>query len=544
MLVYVSIVMLTNTFLILNALEFVTLTQLSIILAIQFTVQAVADYPTAAIADWIGQRWILFTAALSYGAGFVLLSQASDFASVLIAFIFIGFALSQESGTFISWFDNNYKLYAIEDGDRRSYSMFYGRFTMLNEIMTAISFVLGGTLIALVGRSIMFEIQGILLILVSIMFLFFIRDHELIKHERKDLKSFFQYLRGGIAVVSQSRTLSLMIIGLIISGFGFSIWGGLILFPLYADYAKTDIATAILRSALFILGALGAGFAGIISKRIHKLQKWLSLAVLLVDVTFFLGIFMMLNLNPAPATFSMTSILIVLFTFTFAFSPRYLADVLKPRFYLDVIPDQNRNAVYSLIPTLILIVSIPAVPIGGYLIETLGLNTVILILALNGLIGSSITAYAIYNHHVVKRFEDEAVELCCPVFPSKMTDTQSVIPLTLPCCWSFDPITQYIWLQLQETAKRDKIISEDEQQIIEKIILDVESYGHIIEESLKEGRITSDERQRLLNARDEIWIDAYNVATTNHDLSQESKDLLITLARLLKYLDADRIFRV
>ncbi|MHA2096638.1 MAG: hypothetical protein ACW98F_18640, partial [Candidatus Hodarchaeales archaeon] len=64
-----------------------------------------------------------------------------------------------------------------------------------------------------------------------------------------------------------------------------------------------------------------------------------------------------------------------------------LADVLKPRFYLDVIPDHNRNAIYSLIPTAILVVSMFILPIGGYLIETVGTEVTILILAVNGLIG-------------------------------------------------------------------------------------------------------------------------------------------------------------
>ncbi|MHA2376809.1 MAG: hypothetical protein ACXAB9_11630, partial [Candidatus Thorarchaeota archaeon] len=61
----------------------------------------------------IGQRWVLFIAALSFGTGFILLSQAYDFLSILIAFIMIAFAQSQESGAFMSWFDNNYKLYAV-----------------------------------------------------------------------------------------------------------------------------------------------------------------------------------------------------------------------------------------------------------------------------------------------------------------------------------------------------------------------------------------------------------------------------------------------
>ncbi|MHA2191149.1 MAG: MFS transporter, partial [Candidatus Thorarchaeota archaeon] len=385
MLVYVFAIMLTNTFLILHALDFVSLSELAVILAVQFAVQALADYPSGAIGDMIGQRWVLFIAALSFGTGFILLSQAYDFLSILIAFIMIAFAQSQESGAFMSWFDNNYKLYAVEDVDRRTYSQFYGRFTMFYGLVTAASFTLGGALMIFISRQFMFIIQGALVVLVSIMFLFFMRDHEALKRERKGFRRLFQFLRAGIASTSQSKTLRLMILGLVISGVGFTIWSGLILFPLYANYAKSDAGTAILRSIIFITGAIGAGLAGVISKRIHKLQRWLSFAVLITDATFFIGIYIMMAFNPVPLDFSLISNILVILTFAIAFSPRYLADVLKPRFYLDVIPDHSRNAVYSLIPTLILIASIPIVPVAGILIEAIGVETMVLILSVNGL---------------------------------------------------------------------------------------------------------------------------------------------------------------
>ncbi|MFX1559838.1 MAG: hypothetical protein ACFFBL_04575, partial [Promethearchaeota archaeon] len=167
MLVYSFAVMLTNTFLILHALVFVTLTELSLILAVQFVIQAVMSYPAGAIGDWIGQRWILFIAALMYGVGFIVLSQSFNFLTVLISFIFIALAQSQEAGTYIAWFDNNYKLYTTEDKDRRTYSQFYGKFTMFREILTAMSFILGGIFLTFISRQLLFIIQGILLVFVS-----------------------------------------------------------------------------------------------------------------------------------------------------------------------------------------------------------------------------------------------------------------------------------------------------------------------------------------------------------------------------------------
>ena len=542
--IYTFIVMITNTFLILFALEFLSLSELSIILALQAIVQAISDYPTGAIGDWIGQRWILFIAALSYGIGFVLLSQAVDLLSVLIPFLLIAFARSQESGAFVSWLDNNYKYYVLEDDDRRVYSRFFGKYTMLHEIIYALSFIIGGITVTFFNRSFVFLLQGISLVLISMLFLISIRDHSAFKRDKPEFRKFFHYLGGGVLTVTKNKTLRLMVLGLIISGTGFAVWSGLILFPLYEDYTKSDDYTAILRSAIFILSAICTGIAGSISVRIHNLQKWLSIGVLSTDVLFFLGMFVMLVINPIPLTFNLISLIIVAVFFTFSFSPRYMVDVLKPRFYLDVIPDHNRNAIYSLIPTAILVISIFAIPLGGILIETIGLELTILVLAVNGLIGSSLTAWAIYTHQVEVKIDKKVSEICCPIFPSKMVDTQTIIPLSLPCCWSFDPVTEYIWRQLKETVLQDKIFDEEEILLVENIMFNVRGYGEILEAAIEKGIIDKSQQEHLENARNRIWIEAHNIAVLNDGLSEEVQRIFTVLKRVLTQLKTESVFRI
>ncbi|PNX50264.1 MAG: hypothetical protein BV458_13545 [Thermoplasmata archaeon M9B2D] len=335
-----------------------------------------------------------------------------------------------------------------------------------------------------------------------------------------------------------------MVIGLMISGAGWSIWSGLLLFPFYASYGVTDAGIALLRSSIFVLGALGTGAAGVLSKRITRLQRWLAVSILITDVLFFLGIYFMLTYNPSPSVFMLMPFVFVILTFTLAFGPRYLADVLRPRFYLDVIPDENRNAVYSLIPTLIMIVSVFAVPLGGLVIEILGSETTLLILAFNGLFGSSITAFAIYRHRVEQEMAADAYDLCCPIFPSKMLDTQTIVPLTLPCCWSFDPVTEYIWSQLREVALEDKVITQYEGKLIDRIVLDVRAYGDALEQALRDGEINEEEQESLLKARDSIWIEANNMAAKQAELSDDLKAILSKLAELLEFVDSKRMFQI
>ncbi|MFW9967478.1 MAG: hypothetical protein ACFFEA_10030, partial [Candidatus Thorarchaeota archaeon] len=238
------------------------------------------------------------------------------------------------------------------------------------------------------------------------------------------------------------------------------------------------------------------------------------------------------------------SVLLMTLTFAISFSPRYLADVLRPRFYLDVIPNENRNAVYSLIPTLTMIVSIFAVPIGGLLIEELGLETTVLVLAANGLVGSSITAFAIYRHKTVQELSTEAIEVCCPIFPSKLMDTQAIQPLSLPCCWSFDPVTEYVWSQLREAALDDGVITDEEGILIDRIVLDIRAYGEVLGNALSDGKIDQKEQESLLQARERIWIEAHNTAATNQILSDDAKQILIMLTNLLEYIDAKRMFQI
>jgi hypothetical protein len=178
------------------------------------------------------------------------------------------------------------------------------------------------------------------------------------------------------------------------------------------------------------------------------------------------------------------------------------------------------------------------------MIELLGQETTILILAVNGLIGSGITAIAIYSHSVDKNLTAAAIDLCCPTFPSKLIDTQTIVPLSLPCCWSFDPVTEYIWTQLRETALSDEVISEEERQITDKILLDVRSFGEVLERTLKDGLIDEKEQASLIQDRNRIWIEANNAAVQPGEVSDDVKQILSRLSELLEYIDAKNMFEI
>jgi MFS family permease len=537
--VFIFFIMFTDTFFILYSLQFVTLAELGYLTAVRFFVQAVTDYPTGAIGDWIGQRWVLATASLFFAIGFLVLSQATTFNTLLIAFIFLALASGQQSGAFFSWFDNNYKHYSLdEDKDRRIYSQLFGKFIMIFQITSAVAFIFGGIIVQLFGRSEVFFVQGVLFILLIFILLTYIIDHPNLIRSKPEFNAYFNLLGEGLTSTWNNRTLRLLVIGFIISGSVMTIWGTFILFPLYESYSKTDDLTAILRSIIFIIGAVITGLMGLLSKKIYNTQKWLALIVFISNIFFFWGMFFMLNINPAPNEFSIFPFIIVILAFTLLTSPMSLRGVLFQRFLLDVIPDKNRNSVYSLIPTLVVFASIITTALGGQIITELGEKSVLIGLGLIALVGSSISAWAVLKHKTLEPKErPKELEPILPFINVRMIDVQEFIPMTVPSAWTFSSTAQQIWNDLITVALSDSGISLEEQILLEKIMTDVKAYAKVLEDALEDGIIDDDEQKQLMKTRKRIWTEAHKTAMEIDSISDDEQNILMKLAEILHKLE-------
>ncbi|MHA2096637.1 MAG: hypothetical protein ACW98F_18635 [Candidatus Hodarchaeales archaeon] len=125
-----------------------------------------------------------------------------------------------------------------------------------------------------------------------------------------------------------------------------------------------------------------------------------------------------------------------------------------------------------------------------------------------------------------------------------MTDTQEIIPLTVTCCWSFDPVTAFIWRQLKETVLEDKIFTEEEISLVEKIMFNVKEYGTILENALSKGVIDKSQMNQLENARNKIWVEAHNIALRSDGLSDEVQKIFAVLKKIMIQLDTNTVFRI
>ena len=80
---------------------------------------------------------------------------------------------------------------------------------------------------------------------------------------------------------------------------------------------------------------------------------------------------------------------IVLLLCTFIFTGLFggFANILSQRLLLDVIPNRIRNSVYSLVPTVSMILALPQIVIIGFTIQNLGFPISLIICALVSLVG-------------------------------------------------------------------------------------------------------------------------------------------------------------
>jgi MFS family permease len=122
---------------------------IAVLVVVQMTIQILLDYPSGAIGDWIGQRFVISSAFFLHGLTFFMISlvtSASPFLYLVFIYALQGLAFSQESGAWGAWFDNNYRAAMPKDTDRIQYGVFQGKVGMLFQIVATASLIPGSIL--------------------------------------------------------------------------------------------------------------------------------------------------------------------------------------------------------------------------------------------------------------------------------------------------------------------------------------------------------------------------------------------------------------
>ncbi len=376
------IMSLSGTFFALNAIDKIGFALTGAMMALLLFTQFIFDYASGSLGDYIGQRWVLAIGYLSFGFGFLMLSIAETFSHFLVIAIANGFGNAHFSGAVTTWLDSNYKKVTTMDSDRKIYGFARSQVSTLNNLALAASFMIGGFLSTSFSRQTVFSLQVWLSLILVCIVLIKIKDISTVtdesdlqtsSKEKKEIRtSYFTYLKGGMRFMLSSKAAFFIIFGIGFLTTTWWIWGTLILFPIYFGYSGDDLGANLLRTIIMLNGVPIGLYVAKLSKKFSTTHypRFLSLLVLL----FFPAIFSLLILVPIQNEFNLIGFLFTIIIINISISMIYrTAEVLRMRLLVDLVPSENRNAIYSLIPTVTALFSIPLLPVAGQLIESFGL---------------------------------------------------------------------------------------------------------------------------------------------------------------------------
>jgi MFS family permease len=423
-----------------NGDYFAGLTFVGILVVLQMAIQTALDYPTGALGDWIGQRYVISSALLCYAVAFGLTSLiVKDTPAPLWIYVTIyalfGLGSSQESGAFNAWFDNNYRVAMPHDKDRKQYGVFQGRLGMMWQVSSTLVLLPGSWLAYLYGETWVFSLQAIFAVFLAFIVFRLVRDLPGVRDEQEERPSIGEYgslLKDGFRFLWSCRFVTLIILGEVVMWSIGPVWWNLILFPLYFSFLVTLVAVSAFRTLVFVPQAIANERSGVLAKRFEP-KTWIPRFRILqfTGVIFYLVLAAIVYLFPGipagtdPETLEFFTVLIpftnlplieipvqtvvpVILLFLLFISLNMfgaIAGILTQRVMLDVIPNRIRNSMYSLQPTLVMLVSMPLIAFFGWLIPaTGGFLLTFLICAVISLLGV-LMVWSAFNNPIPKAEE-------------------------------------------------------------------------------------------------------------------------------------------
>jgi MFS family permease len=398
-----------------NGDYFAGLTFVGLLVVLQQGIQTLLDYPTGAIGDWIGQRYVISSALLCYAAAFYLSSMIikntpAPLWMYIAIYVLFGIGASQESGAFNAWFDNNYRVAMPHDKDRKQYGVFQGRLGMVWQVSSTVVLLPGSWLAYFYGETWVFGLQAIFAVLLSIAVFRLVRDLPGVRDEdeRPNLQEYGTLLKEGFKFLWSDRFITLLIMGEVVMFSIGPVWWNLMLFPLYFSLLVTQVAVSAFRTLVFVPQAIANERSGVLAKRFDP-TKWIPRFRVLqfMGVVFYLALAAIVHFLPTipagtdPTTVefltvfipftnlplieipveTVVPVLLLFLVFVALNMFGAIAGILTQRVMLDVIPNRIRNSMYSLQPTLVMLISMPLIAFYGWLIPLSGFTLPFLISA-------------------------------------------------------------------------------------------------------------------------------------------------------------------
>ncbi len=375
-----AIQLLADAFLILFILDKIGYELSGRVFATLFLVQALIDYPTGVLADWIGHKRVLLLAYIFHALTFGLLglysvsNPSNPYNYLMLVVIMRSVALAQESGCLQSWFDNSYNDLPIDqDPDKKIYGSIFGKTTLVGNFMGILVIMIGGFIASTWSREVLFLSQTGFSILFGI--IAYRNMSGFGEKEKPDINisGYAKMLVDGIKVVYSGRIVLFLTMGWVSLIVFSAAWSTIFLFPIYFGYTGTDMGMSTLRTIIYGLGVLVMLLAISISKKL-KANVWLpriSLIFVLVWTSIYVLTFSLfpLPLNEADAFLNIPAIVLVIIAAMYLRLMSLIFFILFQREALVLVPNENRNSYNSFLPSIGMLISSLLIGVAGYFID-------------------------------------------------------------------------------------------------------------------------------------------------------------------------------
>lgn len=514
--------------------------KLGYLFAIGFFLEAVSDYPSGVMSDKIGYRKILFLAYTVYGVSYYILSVATDLKYLIAVFALQSLGNGLDSGGLQSWFDSNYaEISSGVDPDRKIYSQIFARISSSNDLIGLGMAIIGGYIAANVdgGRQLAFQIQSGMMFLLAIIFALGVKSYYVSVKDDKKKDNFIVLLLKGIWFVLTNPRIFVLSIGLVIDIIVKSIWLALIMIPLYYLYTGNEFYISLLNFAMFAVTSLYLTRQAKSWTRLNP-RKWLPFVFILQGLIFYGGLYYLVVEYHGSNTFSLIGVTVLFVVGSISTILLTLIKIFTYRLLLDSIPNDKRNAYYSLLPTLSMLVASVLNFYAGAYIQNNGFDLALLGLIAMRFVGAFFVFVAIIVFGLAKdqniRLYDQNIPL---IFESSLDTLQSTFREFKPTDWYLGETSKIVWMNLLEVARNDGKVTNEELDLLTSIMASMRGYFDLLEKVYEDQVISEEETTQLINSRAEVLELAKQEAMKDEKLSSDEKNILEKLERILIELE-------
>jgi MFS family permease len=518
---------LTNAFFVLKAISLVELKEVTILLSILFLIRALFDFPSGIIGDWIGQRSVLVICALIYGLSYSQMGLANTFSDLVLAFFLLGIAEAMKTGSFFSWFDNTYKQITIEDKDLVLYNKIISRYGMMKLFILSMAFIIGAQLINMFNYELIFKWQSYLFLIVCFVFILVIRDYRIDKTVSKQKKSTKSIIKSSLSISWNNKQVRYVLLGSAIMWVTFAYWEKFLSIMLYKEIAKTDDIIGIVIALEFFIAAIITGFMGLIANRIVKIKNWLIILYVITCPVFFGGLYFFVTEYPIASSFAIQDIIVYLMIFILISMPFLLRNLLNYRLLLDIVPDENRSSVYSLLSTITFITAAIVINISGEAFDVT-LENALLLNVWIGFFGAIIVVAILLFYKPSSRSIHPFSFFNAYLINHEMKIGDVLAIAESKYLKKYKEEIDNLSNQLLKGALEDSHLQEEELVLINQIVTDIQGYTIFLTKGKLKTQSKDEFYGELKLYKDKIWKNATKMAGSQ--ISDESSHIFVTLS--------------